>query len=155
MAAVLSDVLTPEHVTLALQAETQDEALREVIAAMQREGKLRDPERFLREVCAREKTHTTYMGNGISFPHARTDLVQEIIFGAGRSDRGIPFGPEGERVHLLFVVAVPKRLVNDYLVCVGALARVVNEEKTREALRTCTTTDEFVGLIHEAALLLE
>ena len=54
MAAVLSDVLTPEHVTLPLQAETQDEALREVIATMQGEGKLRDPERFFREVRARE-----------------------------------------------------------------------------------------------------
>ena len=36
-----------------------------------------------------------------------------------------PSGLAGERVHLLFVIAVPRRLVNDYLVCVGALARVV------------------------------
>jgi mannitol/fructose-specific phosphotransferase system IIA component (Ntr-type) len=155
MAAVLSDVLTPEHVTLTLQAETQDEALREVIAKMSAGGKLRDPEKFLGEVRAREKTHSTYMGNGVAFPHARTDLVKEIIFGAGRSENGIAFGSESERIYLLFVIAVPKRMVNDYLVCVGALARVVNEEKTRETLRTCATADEFVGLIQEAALLLE
>ncbi len=47
--------------------------------------------------------------------------MQEIIFAVGRSEEGVVFGAEGERVHLLFVIAVPQRMVNDYLVCVGAL----------------------------------
>ena len=155
MAAVLSDVLTEEHVTLALQAETRDEALREIIATMGGETKLADPVKFFGEVREREEAHSTYMGNGVAFPHARTDLVNEIIFGAGRSDDGVAFGDEGERVHLLFVIAVPRRMVNDYLVCVGALARVVNDPETRAALRNCATATEFVELIRAASLLLE
>ena len=155
MATVLSDVLTEEHVTLALRAGTRDEALREIIATMRGETKLADPEKFLGEVLAREEAHSTYMENGVAFPHARTDLVDEIIFGAGRSDAGVVFGPEGERVHLLFVIAVPQRLVNDYLVCVGALARVVNDAQTRAALRDCATASEFIELIRAASLLLE
>ena len=104
---------------------------------------------------AREDAHSTYMENGVAFPHARTDLVEQIIFGAGRSDEGLVFGAAGERVHLLFVIAVPRRLVNDYLVCVGALARVVNDAPTRAALRNCATAPEFIELIRAASLLLE
>ncbi len=122
---------------------------------MRGETKLADPEKFLGEVLAREEAHSTYMGNGVALPHARTDLVQQIIFAAGRSEEGVVFGAEGERVHLLFVVAVPRRMVNDYLVCVGALARVVNDEKTRAALRNCATASEFIELIRAASLLLE
>ena len=155
MPAVLSDVLSAEHVILTLRAGTKDDAVREIITKMSAGGRLREPEKFLREVRAREKTHSTYMGNGVAFPHARTDLVKKIIFGAGRSEKGIAFDSETEPVYLLFVIAVPLRLVNDYLVCLGALARVVSEEKTREALKTCATADEFVELIREASLLLE
>jgi len=155
MATVLPDVLTEEHVTLALQAGSRDEALREIIATMSGAAKLADPEKFLGKVLAREEEHSTYMGNGVAFPHARTDVVQQIIFGAGRSQDGVLFSAEGERVHLLFVIAVPRRMVNDYLVCVGALARVVNEAETRAALRNCATKAEFIELIRAASLLLE
>ncbi len=155
MATVLSDVLTEEHITLALHAGTRDEALREIIATMRGENKLADPEKFFSEVRAREEAHSTYMGNGVALPHARTDLVQQIIFAVGRSEEGVVFGAEGERAHLLFVIAVPRRMVNDYLVCVGALARVVNDEKTRVALRNCATASEFIELIRAASLLLE
>ena len=155
MATVLSDVLREEHVTLELQAGTREEALREIIATMRGETKLADPEKFLSEVLAREKEQSTYMGNGVAFPHARTDLVNEIIFGAGRSQDGVVFTSEEERVNLLFVIAVPRRMVNDYLVCIGALARVVNDAETRAALRSCATAAEFIELIREASRLLE
>ena len=155
MATVLSDVLKEEHVTLALRAGTRDEALREIIATMRGETKLAEPEKFLGEVLAREQASSTYMGNGVALPHARTELVTQIIMGAGRSDDGLVFGPKGERVHLLFVIAVPQRMVNDYLVCVGALARLVNDAETRAALRHCATATEFVELIRAASLLLE
>lgn len=155
MAAVLSDVLQEKHVTLDLRAGTRDEALREIVATMRGATKVAEPEKFLGEVFAREEVHSTYVGNGVAFPHARTDLVKQIILGIGRSHGGVVFGPAGERAHLLFVIAVPRRMVNDYLVCVGALARVVNDAKMREALMNSTTEADFVELIRAASLLLE
>ncbi len=68
MATVLSDVLTEEHVTLALRAGTRDEALREIVATMRGETKLSDPEKFLGEVMAREEAHSTYMGEWRRLP---------------------------------------------------------------------------------------
>jgi|tagenome__1003787_1003787.scaffolds.fasta_scaffold20552688_2 mannitol/fructose-specific phosphotransferase system IIA component (Ntr-type) len=155
MAVVLSDLLQEEQVTLELAAQTRDDALREIIATMHGAAKVTDARKFLDEVLEREATHSTFVGKGIALPHARTDLVAEIILGSGRSHEGVAFGDAGERAHLIFVIAVPKRRVNDYLVCVGGLARVTNEEKTREALMSATTAAEFDEIIRAASLLLE
>ena len=46
-------------------------------------------------------------------------------------------------MHLIFVIAVPQQMVNDYLICVGALARLVRNDGTRQALLAASTPAEF------------
>ncbi len=89
MATVLADLLNENQVVLDLRATARDEALREIVATMTGTDKVRDAEKFLAEVRSREEAHTTYMGNGIAFPHARTNLVERIILGIGRSRAGV------------------------------------------------------------------
>jgi mannitol/fructose-specific phosphotransferase system IIA component (Ntr-type) len=155
MAGVLADLLDERHVTLELRARSRNEALREIIATLQGDEKLSDAEKFLREVRALEEVHTTFVGDGVAFPHTRTDLVTQIVVGIGRSAEGIPFGEKGEPAHLIFVIGVPRRLVNEYLVCVGMLARLTKDETTRAALMNAKTPLEFVELLREGSLLLE
>jgi hypothetical protein len=45
--------------------------------------------------------------------------------------------------------------VTDYLVCVGALARVVKDKKGRDALMAATTAEEFVDLLRTGSLSVE
>ena len=151
MAVVLADILDAKHVTLELAAGSRDGALRGIVATME----IAEPEKFLAEVVAREEVHTTFMGNGVAFPHARTDGVTEIVLGIGRSVAGVPFGADDELAHLIFVIGVPKKRVNDYLVCVGALARLTKAEMTRAELMATDSVDEFVERLRAGSLLLE
>src|SRR4051794_33246731 len=98
MAVVLAELLKAEHVTLELRATSREEALRGIVATMG----LAAPEKFLAEVLAREGVNTTLMGKGVAFPHARTELVERIVLGIGRSAEGVPFGENGELPHLIF-----------------------------------------------------
>lgn len=143
------------RVILELRAPDRDAALREIVAVMARGGEVREAEKFIGQVLAREKATSTFVGHGVAFPHARTDLVSEIVLGIGRSAPGVEFGPRGERANLIFLLGVPIRMVTNYLVCVGALARITKEEKTRAALMNAATTAEFVEILREAWLLLE
>ena len=154
MAVVLADVLDERAVTLELRARTRDEALREIIASMRCEARLEEPEQLFAEVLARERVQSTFMGRGVAFPHARTNLVNEICLGIGASRAGIPFGPQGELAHLIFVIAVPQRMVTDYLTCVGALARLSSDEKTRAALDAATAPNEFVEVLRLGSVSL-
>jgi hypothetical protein len=71
-------------------------------------------------------------------------LVDEIVIGVGRSRAGIPFGENQQRAHLIFVIGVPERLLSDYLVCVGTLARLVKDETIRSRLLNAETPREFI-----------
>jgi mannitol/fructose-specific phosphotransferase system IIA component (Ntr-type) len=147
MAITLTDLLDEKRVILGLRSRKVPNALREVIDLLAQNGKIDDPESFFEKVLAREHAHPSVVENSAVFPHARTDLVDEIVVGIGRSRAGIPFGHNGLRARLIFVIGVPERLANDYLVCVGTLVRLVRDDATRSALLHAQTPREFIDAL--------
>src|SRR5437588_5182059 len=113
MAIALVDILDERHMALKLKSRLQANALRELIGLLEKTGSVQQPTAFLAQVLARENVNSTLAENGVAFPHARTELVDQIALAVGRSRAGIPWNDKGERARLIFVVAVPQRLVND------------------------------------------
>ena len=147
MAIALSDLLDERQVILQLRSRKLPNALREIIQLLAQNRKIDDAERFLEQVLARELEHPSAVEKGVAFPHARTDLVDEIVAGIGRSRAGIPFGENQPRAHLIFVIGVPERLISDYLICVGMLARLVKDDTIRSKLLNAETPREFIDAL--------
>src|SRR5437763_12300130 len=150
MAIALSDLLDERQVVLRLRSRKLPNAVRAIIHLLAHTGKIDDAESIFQQVLAREQAHPSVVENHVAFPHARTDLVDEIVIGIGRSGAGIPFGTNQQRARLIFVIRVPERLLNDYLICVGALARIVKDEATRSRLLEAETAHEFVDALRAA-----
>ena len=144
MAIALADLLDEKQVILRLRSRKAANALREIVQLLANNGKIDNAEKFLEQVLAREQAHPSVVEHGVVFPHARTDLVDEIVIGIGRSRAGIPIGTDHRRARLIFVIGVPERLVNDYLICVGTLARLVRDDATRSRLLHAETPREFI-----------
>jgi mannitol/fructose-specific phosphotransferase system IIA component (Ntr-type) len=155
MSARLSEILDPNLVVLELREQTAAEAILEIVERLRDHGLVHDFYKLADAVMEREGRASTNTGDGVAFPHARTDLVDRLVLGIGRSKAGIPFGYSSELVHLIFLVGVPQRMVTDYLVCVGALARVVRDQARREGLMGATTGEEFVALMRESSLAVD
>jgi mannitol/fructose-specific phosphotransferase system IIA component (Ntr-type) len=147
MAITLTDLLDEKEVILRLRSRKVPNVLREIIQLLAQNGKVGNPEAFLENVLAREQAHPSVVENGVAFPHARTDLVDEIVVGIGRSRAGMPFGHNAVRARLIFVIGVPERLVNDYLICVGTLVRLVRDDSIRSALLHAQTPRDFVDVL--------
>src|SRR6266852_2867667 len=150
MPIALADLLHEQQVILRLRSRKPPNAIREIVDVLASDisgRKIAKPEAILEQVFAREQTHPSVVENGVAFPHARTDLVDEIVLGIGRSRAGIPFGENAVRARLIFVIGVPERLVNDYLICVGTLARLVKDDATRAALLRAQTPREFLDAL--------
>jgi mannitol/fructose-specific phosphotransferase system IIA component (Ntr-type) len=147
MAIALADLLDEKQVILRLRSRKPANALGEIVRVLAENGRIDQPEKFLEQVLAREQAHPSVVEQGVVFPHARTDLVNEIILGIGRSRAGIPFGENGVRAHLIFLIGVPRQLVNDYLICVGALARLVKDDAIRSTLLNAQTAREFLDAL--------
>jgi len=147
MPIALADLLHEQQVILRLRSRKPANAIREIVDVLASDisgRKIDKPEAFLEQVLAREQIHPSAVENGVAFPHARTDLVDEIVIGVGRSRAGISFGENQQRAHLIFVIGVPERLLSDYLVCVGTLARLVKDETIRSRLLNAETSGEFI-----------
>ena len=147
MAIALSEMQDEKQVILRLRSRKLPNALREIIQVLAQNGKISDGEIFLEEVLAREQAHPSVVENGVAFPHARTDLVDEIVIGIGRSRAGIPIGADQQRARLIFVIGVPERLLNDYLICVGMLVRLVKNDAIRSRLLQAETPREFIDAL--------
>jgi len=142
-----ADLLHEQQVILRLRSRKPANAIREIVDVLASDSsgrKIGKPEAFLEQVLSREQIHPSVVENGVAFPHARTDLVDEIVIGVGRSRAGISFGEDQQRAHLIFVIGVPERLLSDYLVCVGTLARFLKNESIRSRLLNSETPHEFI-----------
>jgi mannitol/fructose-specific phosphotransferase system IIA component (Ntr-type) len=147
MAIALADLLDETQVILRLRSRKPANALGEILRLLAENGRIDQPKKFLEQVLAREQVHPSVVEQGVVFPHARTDLVDEIVLGIGRSRAGIPFGENGVRAHLIFLIGVPRQLVNDYLICVGTLARLVKDDAIRSMLLHAETPREFLDAL--------
>ena len=147
MAIALADLIDPAQVCLKLSARTQADALREIVDLLVAAGKVDNAKEFLDELQTRERTNSTYAADGVAFPHARTKLVEEIIVGIGRSEAGIPWTGKGEIAHLIFLIAVPERLISDYLVVVGAIARITKDRPLRTLLLHAESVEDFIATL--------
>src|SRR5438105_14400207 len=147
MAIALSELLDEKQVILRLRSRKLPNALREIIQLLAQNRKIENEENFLEQVLAREQAHPSVVENAVVFPHARTDLVHEIVTGIGRSRAGIPIGANQQRARLIFVIGVPERLLNDYLICVGTLVRLLKDDATRSALLHAETPRQFLDAL--------
>jgi mannitol/fructose-specific phosphotransferase system IIA component (Ntr-type) len=147
MSIALADLIDPKQIALNLRARTQADAMSEITELLVANGKIDNAERFLNKLQERERTNSTYADDGVAFPHARTKLVEKIVIGVGRSEAGISWTGKGEIAHLIFLIAVPERLVSDYLVVVGAIARITRDRPLRTLLLHAENVDDFIATL--------
>src|SRR3989440_13095537 len=150
MSIALADLIDPKQIALQLRARRQPEAMREVVDLLVGAGRIDNAGKCLEQLRAREAVNSSYAADGVAFPHARTKLVDEIVVGIGRSEAGIPWAGKGEVAHLIFLIAVPERLTSDYLVVVGAIARITKDRPLRTLLLHAENVDEFIGTLLSA-----
>ncbi|HJT82102.1 MAG TPA: PTS sugar transporter subunit IIA [Chthoniobacterales bacterium] len=151
MAIALADLLDTRQVTLTLRSRTAENAIHELVGLLAANEQLTAPEKFAEQIIARERANPSIVEAGVVFPHARSDLAEKIVLAIGRKTAGIPFGEQSARANLIFLIGVPQRLVNDYLICVGALARIARNDEIRSELMRVNTPEKFIELLTAAS----
>lgn len=139
----LSNLLDLSRINLQVQATDRTDALKEVARQLDGHPDVSDFNGFYDELLAREALDTTYLGNEIALPHARTRHVDKIVLAVGRSDTGVQFQNSDQNVKLMFVLGTPKSNPTDYLMCVSSLCKILNNPASREALMTAPSPEAF------------
>ncbi|MGC9452628.1 MAG: PTS sugar transporter subunit IIA [Oceanipulchritudo sp.] len=89
----------------------------------------------------REKTMTTYLGNGVAMPHMRIRMKRPYLFAVGRVKEGIDFEglQEYKEVRLLFLLLASEGEKN-YLNVLASLARLFRDRDLVDNMVTAPDT---------------
>lgn len=144
MAGTITSLLEPTRILLHLQSTEHVAALNEIAQLLDGHPDVSDFAAFHEELLARDRLDTTSLGNGIALPHARTPFVKRIVLAVGRSDAGVPFEPNGDRVRLFFMLGTPKAKPGDYLAVLSTLCKLLRDAGDRSALLEASTPQAFI-----------
>lgn len=144
----LTDFITPQLIKLELASTQKVDAIKELIALLDKAGYVTDAEAFLKSVLEREKVGSTGIGKGIAIPHSRTSTVREVVVAVGRSMDGIEFEAlDNKPVHLIFLIAAPIESGGLYLKALARLSRLLRYQEFRNELMEAKSVEDVLKVI--------
>jgi mannitol/fructose-specific phosphotransferase system IIA component (Ntr-type) len=147
MASLLSKLLDPARINLAVSSTKRTAALNEVARQLDGHPHVTNYQGFYTELLARDRLDTTCLGNEIALPHARTEHVADLVLAIGRSQTGVPFENGNQNVRLFFVLGTPKNNPMGYLQVVSILCKIFKDASNREALLSAPTPEAFASVL--------
>lgn len=147
----LVEFLSPDEVSLELDADSKDDALREMVKLLGLDEKAE--ESLFKLLRKRENLGSTGIGKHVAIPHCRSLVVDRLRVAYGRKSAGLEFDAiDGQPVHHLFlIVAPPVEISNQYLPVLGKIAQFCKEPRNLSRLDQVETMDAFFEALEHAA----
>jgi phosphocarrier protein FPr len=139
----MADILSHETIRLQASAVDKEDAIRQAGELLVKAGCVKPD--YVKGMLEREKTMSTFVGNGVSIPHGQFDDL-ELVNRSGISVLQIPEGVEwlpGMTAYLIVGIAATH---GEHISILQNLAEVVEEIETAEML--AQTTDPEIILQH-------
>lgn len=144
----MKDLITPDLVSLNLQAHTPEEAMTELGNLLARAGAVAQLDTFLESVRTREALGTTAMGFGVAMPHGKSPGCSRAAVAFGRAPQGLPWPTlDDQPVRLVFLIAAPEGGENAHLRAVSQLARLLMQPDVRERLLTADSPEAVLAVL--------
>jgi len=144
----LSDLLDKKVIITNLRARDKNSALREMVGALQKAGKIGSQDAILKALSDREKVDTTAFGEGLAFPHARIDGLKEPLAILAISKRGVDFNAkDGHPVFLFFLFLTPTEETELHLQILSESSAIFTDKVLYHSLRRAKTPASALSLL--------
>ena len=151
-AALLSKVIAAENIIVGLKASTKEEAFRELLETIDSHDRLRDKELCSRDLLEREQQMSTYQGDGIAMPHARTTGTDKFISAIGIKPEGIQYDDDSDsRAQIVILSLCPRYESGPYLQFIAQIAKILSDKVKRQALISAKDAGEVKEIITRKA----
>jgi len=143
------EILSPGCAAVGVPAKSKAEALAAAVRALLPGGLVRDEEKLLSEVKAREALASTGIGEGVAVPHALCEALGETAMSVIRLEKPIEFeSVDGEPVDLVFLMAGPRGDTGVHLRLLSKLARLLHDPAFRAEARRATDGAALAELLY-------
>jgi PTS system fructose-specific IIA component len=146
----LQDLLRASLIKVGLEARTKEEAINELIDLLVARGEIpaASREAVARAIFAREASKSTGMEHGVALPHGAVEGLEDVAAALGIAPEGIDFhAADGEPTRLIVLLAIPQNMLQFHVKTLAGIARLLNDEELREALRNAPTPEKAYQVI--------
>ena len=121
-----------------------DDLVRTLVMGIAKRYDLPDGESLVKEVLAREQAGTTVVMDGLALPHARVEGLDRPYAAIATSVRGIQWPGESKgRVHIVFLMLIPREDPALYLKVLHVLSSTLNDPETLNLVAAMTSAGEI------------
>ncbi len=143
----ICDILKPENIISEFQSREKEGLINELIDLFKGDKRIRDIETVRKAVLDREKIMSTGVGKGFAIPHGKTNGVNEIVAGFGKTSLPMDFDAlDGKPVNLVFLLVGKENLVGPHIKLLSRISRMMNKDEFRENLAKAKTSDEIFDI---------
>jgi PTS system nitrogen regulatory IIA component len=134
-----------------LSAVSRNEALLQLVDALEQEGRLQDAPGFYRALLERERIMSTGIGQGVAVPHAKLPGALRFFVAVGiQSGEGLDWGAlDGAPVRLILLIGGPGDQPVEYLQLLSGLTWVAKSDAQRARLFSAKGAAEVLSLFKE------
>ena len=143
----ITSLFSLNAIALDVAASNQDEIIDKVVELQSTHNNILDKEAYKKALYAREEEGSTYVDNGITVPHAKSDVVTRPSLAALRLSSPVQYNPDDDgKTDLLFAIAAPQNGSLHVDMLARMMQMLMNEEFV-EQLRTAKTPQAFLDAI--------
>ena len=143
----ITSLFSVKAIALDASASTQDEIISQLVELQATHNNITDKEAYKKALYAREEEGSTYVDNGITVPHAKSDVVTRPSLAALRLSQPVQYNPDDDgKTDLLFAIAAPQNGSLHVDMLARMMQMLMNEEFV-DKLRAAKTPEEFLAAI--------
>ena len=150
----ITELFTAQSIALDEALQTQEEILSRLVELQATHGNITDKDAYKKALYAREAEGSTYVDNGITVPHAKTNVVTRPSLAALRLSTPVQYNAEDDgTTDLLFAIAAPENGSLHVDMLARMMQMLMNEDFV-EKLRTAKTPEDFLAAIDGRSVTL-
>ena len=143
----ITELFTAQSIALDEALENQEQILSRLVELQATHGNITDKDAYKKALYAREAEGSTYVDNGITVPHAKTDVVTRPSLAALRLASPVQYNAEDDgTTDLLFAIAAPENGSLHVDMLARMMQMLMNEDFVAK-LKAAKTPAEFLDCI--------
>ena len=136
----LDSILTEKNIVINLKSQTKEGIFQELLDVIKSNNPSINTAICMQNLLEREQIISTYQGNSIAMPHARTNGTNTFIAAMGLKPQGLNYDDGEDHPAKIFILSLcPKDEPGPYLEFITRVAQVLSDANKRESLIAAQT----------------
>ncbi len=144
----LKDVLRKDTILVDWNPVFKEDAIDLLVDALDNAGLLQDKDKVLADVKEREKTLSTGLEEGIAYPHARTNGVNQVAIAFGIVKEGLSFNSRDNKpAKFIPLLVSPQSGGAPHIYYMAEIVKLLERQKIREQLLQSNSAEQVYQIL--------